>query len=532
MSRPLLEANLAALEARSAGLAAAVRAAAASPDLRVERARSGDPVPVVRSGDRDWFLHSRYDPRSEAARAAAALPRPSHVVALGIGAAYHLRALLAFPDWAGVVGFDRLAAHRGPRVAGSARHDVIGDPRVQVVAGASPDEVARLLLAGHQPAVCGPLVTLPLEPRVRTAAAYFAAVAAAVSAAARRAADDLAVQARFGRRWFANILANLEAMARGAQWPSIGPRVAVAAAGPSLLSLVDDLAAGTFLIATDTALPALAQSGIAADLVLSIDCQNVSYHHFLGGLPARTRLALDAGSPPLLARMAGRPLFLASPHPLAALIARTLVPLAPLDTSGGNVTHAAVSLAFTLGAREVEVVGADLSYPGGSPYARGTYFFPYFQSRATRLRPADSELAGFVFADADLPPSRGCQGARYRSRRLEGYREGLRRSFAPAAETGPGRLLFRRPGERSLPRSGAASGDWRCWLAGYGGALRALRPPAPPLWRSWLALAPEERDVWTTLLPAAAAMPAGPPHERLERARAWCSRRVEERLQA
>ncbi len=548
MSPGIFAANLAALEARSPALAQAVRSAAPAADVRVEQARNGDPIPVVRAEGRDWALHSRYDPRAEATRGAAAVSGRAFAVVLGVGAAYHLRALLASSDIAGVLAVESDPAHLRALAESFRLDDVLTDPRLELVAPADPAEVARLLLGLWLPVLSGQVVTVALEPRVRTAAAYFAAAASAVADAARRAADDLAVQARFGKRWFSNILGNLPAIACPSDWPRVGARACVAAAGPSLIAgagrLARSIQEGSFLIATDTAGPALAGLGIDPRLVLSIDCQNVSYHHFLGGLHGQSRLVLDVGSPPMLARRAVSPLFLASPHPLAALLARTLLPLAPLDTSGGNVTHSAVALAFSLGAREVEVVGADFSYPAGSPYARGTYFFPHFQSRATRLEPADSSLAAWVLADGDLPPVREPSGLRYRSRRMEAYRAALVERFAPVDGPAPGCLVCRvtaagaaadaltAAAGAGLPLQAPGQRDWRGWLTRYGAALRGLPRPQQPMWRFWAGLGVEERAVWTTLLPAIAAMPAGRPQERAEMALSWCTGRVEEVLRA
>ncbi len=536
MSGDRLSANLHALELRFPRLAAAVRGARPAGDVRVEPARSGDPVPVVRAAGRDWYLHSRYDPRSEGARAAGAVPQPSFAVVFGLGAAYHLRALLGLGGISGTLVVESDVSHLRALAEAVPLEDVLADPRVRLLVGASPLEVEGALLAAYQPVLCGPLSQLALEPRLRTAPDYFLAAAAAVTRASRRSAGDMAVQARFGRRWFVNILGNLPLIGRGAVLPPPASLAVVVAAGPTLEACAGRVAraegAGALVIATDTALPALLQLGITPAVVLSIDCQAVSYRHFFGGLPPGVCLALDAGSPPLLGRLVPRPLFLASPHPLAALVARTLATLPALDTSGGNVTHAAVGLASLLGAREVEIVGADFSYPGGSPYARGTYFFPWFQSRSTRLAPADSAIVAFVLSDADAPGTRDAAGTRYRSRKLEGYRESLRDRYGPLEEPEPGVLRCRPAGAAVQQERGLApaAGGWRAWLAAYLKALRSLSPPTAPATAFWSALGIEERNLWTTLLPAAAAMPPGDAEERLEAARAWSCRRIAERL--
>jgi hypothetical protein len=531
----MLRANLRALARRSPALAAQLEETAPTVDARVEPARNGDAVPVLMRDGRHWALHSRYDPSAEAARLAQAIPRPSYAVVYGLGAAHHVRALLASGGVTGALVVEPDPALVRLVLEAVPLDDLIADPRVDLALAIPASQLPGRLLAGYLPLLAGPLAQVPLEARVRLDPQYFAQAAAAIGRAARASADDMAVQARFGRRWFVNIVGNLPRMAPARPWPRIGPRAAVIAAGPSLdgqAALLGRLATdGTTLIATDTALPALVQCGLQPAVVVSIDCQHVGYHHFLGRLPRQSSVVLDIGSPPMLARRAGEPLFVTGAHPLGALIAAGLAPLPVLDFSGGNVAHAAVSLAAFLGVREVEVFGADFSYPRGAPYARGTYFFPHFLGKASRLTPADSALVGFVLSDCDLPPVPGVDGLRYRSARLDSYREAFADRFGPLEEIEPGRFVCRpRPPAVAPVAADSLRGSWPGWLRRYLAGLSGLAGSAGTAATSWRRLAPEPRTLWTTLLPIAAATVGATPAERLENARLWCCATIEKRL--
>ena len=164
---------------------------------------------------------------------------------------------------------------------------------------------AAAILASWQPAVMGGLRSVPLRPWCDEERVFFEAADAETRAAIEAVRADYGVQSHFGKRWFANIILNLPGAARGPAPLPRGNEAIVTAAGPSLELSLGRLAAervGRMLVATDTSLPALLRSGIVPDAVLSIDCQNHGYHHFLQGKPPEAMLFLDLASPPLLAR--------------------------------------------------------------------------------------------------------------------------------------------------------------------------------------------------------------------------------------
>ncbi|MDR2746149.1 MAG: DUF115 domain-containing protein [Treponema sp.] len=355
---------------------------------------------------------------------------------------------------------------------------------------------------------------------------------------------------------FKNILRNtLRAEeTTGAALPRIS-RAAVCAAGPSLDLQLPRIARerGAFLIAADTSLPALLSAGLRPEAVVSIDCQHISYRHFIppggrsgtpdrGGfaLPPEIPLFLDLASPPLLASLAGRPVFFSGGHPLAGYISSRWRPFPAVDTSGGNVTYAAVSLAESLGAAEIELYGADFSYPLGRTYARGTYIFPYFEIRQNRLCPLEALFSNFLYRgplEKKAPPQAGEAPASagpsisawyYETETLARYREALEAKggrmgalLLPAGGLGPPLRVHPRPGTGiGLPRpfQGAGIGPpespcparplrARDFLADYREKIRALpAPKSGPAADYPAGLNGEERQVLATLLPLTAAL--------------------------
>jgi len=429
---------------------------------------------------------------------------------------------------------------------------VLGDRRLRLLVDPTGDELDEAIATNYAPAVTGDFVSVPLRGRIETAQAAFQKAADSIRGAISAISDDYSVQSFFGKRWFSNIVRNLEISIKPT--PPVGPirEAIVTAAGPSLELYIEEIASrpkAAFLIATDTSLRALLERGIQPDAVISIDCQHISYYHFSLGLPERVPLFLDLASPPTVSRLAARPYFFSSGHPLSRYIASRFRAFPVLDTSGGNVTHAAVSLAEYLGASNVRIYGADFSYPFGKSYARGTYIYPYFDIRQSRTRPQESLFAEFLYRNQSIDRVEDADGSfRYVTKPLVAYKERLERLSATvscaiervrgtgvSANTGEGCRAEKRLSGRVFA-AGRPFQRPQEFLASYAGDIDALPEPYSQAAAYLDGLGAHEKDVWMTMLPSAAAFrreagDAPPdPRELLSRTRAWCSAVVRDEL--
>ena len=515
----LLRENLARLATVNPDLAAAVRQASADPRLVSLPARSGALVPAVLTRGGTAPLHSLYDPRAEARRMVQAGGMEGFLVLFGLGGGFLVEAALEDPGTRQVVVVEKDAGVLRALLSSVPLAQLLGDPRVSLICGLGGIRAA--VLSRWKPALMGGMKALPLRAWCEQERAHFDAASASVQSAVEAVRADYSVQAHFGKRWFANMLANLPRVGGGPPTRMPGgqaPAAAViTAAGPSLDEHTADLAAragDVLLLATDTSLPALIGRGIVPDAVLSIDCQVYGYHHFLQGLPGPTALYLDLASPPLLSRRFPRARFVAGAHPLARYIASHWMPLPLVDTSGGNVTHAAVTLARALGARRITVHGADFSYPDAKPYARGTYLYDLFQCVEDRLRPAHSALLSMAVADS----TRERRGGKttYTTPVMAAYRARFDELMAGIESLPPG-----------WPRVATHAAGWREFLADYVGGLRSLPPvdavDAAP------GTAAGAGELWGTLLPVAARVvrdgtPPGP--AAMQEAQRWVIERT------
>ena len=527
-----LHRNLAALSTTDPALAALIETSAPNQSLAFRQAKSGAIVPVLREGAGDLPFHSLVDPAREADRIAQSLRETGYLVCLGLGGGYLAAAFLRLPAACGILIVEKDPSTLRALLANLPLTSVLSDRRVRVTTGTA--NLRDALLSSYLPAICGNLGSLPVRPWCKAEQQFFDKAAEELRVAAEDAHADYGVQALFGKRWFTNMLLNLPATApdqrKRAQPAWLRAKLAhVTAAGPSLECSLEELAHRndrSIIIATDTSLPALVKCGIQPEIVVSLDCQTYSYHHFLTGFPAETTFFFDLASPPFLVRRAGaQGRFFASAHPFSRFANEHVSRFPVVDTTGGNVTHAAVSVARALGVPEVRLHGADFSYPLAKPYARGTYLFDHFLARSQRNAPVEGSLTCFVFTCPGLAARREAGGVRYSTPVLRDYKARLERLIEQteqASDLGPSLHFENAP----------VLWEWSDFLSHYGETLRALPDPSPPLGGYFNRLSAAQRELWATVLPITAriqreagGLARGPAC--LQESRRWALDRVE-----
>jgi hypothetical protein len=434
------------------------------------------------------------------------------------------------------------------------------DPRLYLLIDPSPEQIESFILEHYLPSFAGGIRALPLRPRTEGDTPRFNAAAAAIQGTVGKVSADYSVQAYFGTRWFSNIIRNFPAAeTQGSIASLLGfdcegiPELAICAAGPSLDIQIDELAEkkqkGLFIIASDTSLPALLGRGLKPDAIVSIDCQHISYYHFIGVQCRDTPLFLDIASPPPLSGFSTKHFFMSGGHPLARYISQHWRPIPPLDTSGGNVAYSCLSLAESLGARRIHVYGADFSYPKGKVYARGTYVYPFFEKKQTRLESFETLFSAFLYRNPFIPPEDGVShnGNRYyETAPLRSYRKSFEeKAAAMNAEVFPkpgmgAAIQINKAGTRqakdataitspSAPSKARMSADE--FLEQYKKSIISL-PIFSTRPDSWLQkLAPAEKQVLSTLLPQAAAIKRRHPElnasEVIEATKQYCVSQVD-----
>lgn len=524
-----LNRNLDLLNAKNPELATRLRDIKASAYLVTSRSRQGSVVPAVRRKGHLYPMHSRFDPISEGSRIADTV-NEKFLIVFGLGAGYHLKPLLETVSALLVVEED-MSLIRG-LLENFDFTWLLSDFRVSLLVDYPPEKLINFVLNNYLPILHGNLGTIFLSPRVNLNPAWFLARAEALRTISETLSREFTVQSRFGQRWFINTLSNLSRNEEvNTELPSAASAL-ITAAGPSLHSQMEEIKKkhgdGMKLLATDTSLPHLILNGINPDIILSIDCQIFSYQHFLKGLSAGSILVLDIAAPPVLGRLTDRVVFFSSKHPFSLYSNRYYRALPTLDLEGGNVTHAAVSLAKRIGVRQVDLFGADFSYPGGEPYAKGAYIYPLFQSKSRRT--SGSEDCFWKFIDGFNPIREESHGTwRYRISSLDYYRETLKNS--PVSLTYnlfPNDNVTSQLTEnavRQTPNFAASppKGKWQDFIRDYAEILKSLPPLSANIQNYLTALGDKPRQAWASLLPVATRFrgTSSSGFEAVERARIW-----------
>ncbi|MDR1239663.1 MAG: DUF115 domain-containing protein [Treponema sp.] len=548
------ERNLLALSGQNPGLCARLSAAETTLNrYKFLESRSGETIPALIDAARGAHpLHSLIDPRREGERLISTLKDEGFLVFPGLGGGYAVEAALQRPGLYRALVIDYDINGVAELLCSREYIKILGDPRCRLMVDPSGEELEAYILEHYQPALSGGIRVFPLRARTKFAGPRFNAAGESIQNALTKVSADYSVQAYFGARWFSNIIRNLEqAAVQNGPFPPIR-EAAICAAGPSLDAQIPLLAEqrrsakrAPFIIATDTSLPSLFNAGLEPDAVVSIDCQHISYYHFMAGLPPHIPLFLDLASPPLLAGFSSRPRFFSGGHPLAAYVSRRWRFIPPVDVSGANVTYACLSLAETLGAEGITLYGADFSCPRGQVYSRGAYIYPYFDTRQNRFSPKEALFSAFLYRNFPLNKIRGGgpDDWYYETAILNRYRS-LLEAKAAAMETPvraiPGRGAPIRIGQggqknsRRFPRifaSGPEQKSLRAFLEEYRNGIKRLPPLEKDIFAGIARLTEEERAIFITLLPLAAAVKRrentpGPP-ETIEAARDYCVKKID-----
>ena len=465
-------------------------------------------------------LHSMIDPRKEARRLIETIQSEGFIVFLGLGAGFCAEEALKREGTGFVLAVEYDLCDLAELFHNIDYTSLFEDPRFSLAVDLSGEELKQLILGLYQPVLFGGIKVIPLRSRTSLQTENFITSAKAIEAAIDRVSSDYSVQARFGKRWLSNIIRNLKNPCAVHGGTPIAKKAAVCAAGPSLslqIPAIQNKRKDSFLIAVDTSLPCLLNAGITPDAVISIDCQHISYYHFMDGLPEGVLLFLDLASPPLPASRSKSFHFFTSAHPLTRYISQTWKLLPELDTSGGNVTYAAVSLAEQLGAGEIELYGADFSYPGGVSYARGAYIYSLFAKCQNRFSPLEAQCSDFLYRTPlekiACRPDDGADSWYYENRLLKFYRQRLEeKSLYMEAVLFPAKGLgapitvrqaeSRKQNQKTFT-SGKAATQAEKFLEHYKSRVVSLPKPEKSAALYLESLDDEERAVFATILPLA-----------------------------
>lgn len=488
-------------------------------NFHVIESKTGQKVPALEVDGRITPLHSRFDPEKEGNRFPELYKNRGFVLFFGLGAAYHILPFLDDDKVEKILIIDKDLELFASILSFFDMRNLLLDKRVSFLIDENMDSIREVLLSSYLPILTGDLQSVVLRPVVQLYSDYFKEISEMIHDVLEQVGDDFTVQTRFGKKWFRNTVSNLRKAEKTVFKIGSVRKAIITAAGPSLdenIEKLQELSNDMFLIATDTSLPALLHRNIKPDMVISIDCQDISYNHFMQGYPHGVPLLLDLASPSKLTRFTENQLYFSSGHPFSIYVNRNFRQFPQIDTSGGNVTYAALSLAQSLGAKEIFIFGADFSYPRGKSYALETYLYPWFRNLENRFTSLESSFFSFMMHNNSMIKEESDGYIRYISKPMIGYRKHFENAATlcdakvTAIEGSGCTLQIINSGTtpfssiRPVFAAGYAHQTSTDFLKTYLEDLKKLKEPVFPLWRYLNNLKDDEQKILTTVLPAAA----------------------------
>ena len=385
-------------------------------------ARTGLPVPVFANGH---TMHSRYDPEKEAVQTASSITGGcSFFLIAGIGGGYLLKIIRTLYPHSTILAAENSADDIKFLKSIPTFAELCSDTHIIIF---PVEKTAEKLQHYYIPGVYGSMQIIEQKSWAVENLSGITEFRKQTESASKAISADFSVQVHFGRIWQRNIIMNLKQAS--AQSPCVSFPVEktalIAAAGPSLdftISYIQENRESLFVVATDTAYGSLVKRNIRCDAVVSIDGQNVSHNHFMGGkMSSDTVCIFDLCANPAAV---SRVIFIQTGHPLSlyasSCSARKDTGTFPaLESGAGTVTIAAVDFAAKTGFSSIIVAGADFSYLNGKAYMKGTYLDLLYNSRSFRTATCETFYDSLLFRTQLIPYKN--HGCRFTTNVLESY---------------------------------------------------------------------------------------------------------------
>jgi hypothetical protein len=334
-------------------------------------------------------LHSRYDPRGEAARYVEALkpgPDVQYFILIEPGLGYLIPALQERRPGAKI-----LALHLDPAFRAAAQASGVpawfpgGGGLRRFLEDQIPDTEARFVRL------------VEWRPSLRVYGEKYLGLLSEAAEFIRRIDANARTARNFGRRWLKNFFKNLGTIRTLVRPRPFGGSLVITGSGPSLeaaVPLIRDMkkAGPLFVLAASSSAAALIRGGVDPDLLISTDGGSWALVHLREtrrGAPPPLAAGLCAALP---SQCAARPVMALNDGSVwQSLVLRGLgIPFA-LVPQRGTVSASALDLALLLCSGNIFIAGMDLSVRDIKTHARPYGFDPLFWGRASRFTPFYSQ---------------------------------------------------------------------------------------------------------------------------------------------
>ena len=388
------------------------RAPQATVRVHLEATPSGQPTATLNG----IFLHSRYDPRRDAAVQVEKEidPAATAVIILGFGLGYGAEAARArFPDLPLLVVEPNTEVFRAA-LSGRDLTLLLSDRRILLHVGGTPEGLAPLLqsLPLAKPGF------LRLRPALENDPAAYRAAEEVVRSWLLRRDININTLNRFGRLWVRNLARNMTSFL---EYPGVGSLAGlfkgipalVVAGGPSLdaiSSRLPEISRHALVIAVNTVVKPCREAGVEPDFTVVVDPQYWASRYLDWTESTRGALVVEPSANPRVFRRQRAMYFLCSSlFPLGETLEAAVGEKGKLG-AGGSVATSAWDLARLLGANPVYTAGLDLGFPGMRTHCRGVYAEDLWFCGSNRLAPSEGSSFRYLH-DIGLFPVLSASGS-------------------------------------------------------------------------------------------------------------------------
>lgn len=357
-------------------------------------------------------LHSAYNPKAEAERAAATIKDSEKeiIVFAGIGLGYLPIAAAQIPgaEQKTFVILEPSAPHFFAALASLDFTELFKIPKLFFVIGADVEQAATLVqcAGGFEKSQ-----TFAQKSQTAHAQEWFDAFFKRGQQHKDKAQVNTNTLEKFGRLWLKNGARNLRQMqelagvssffgaARFGQDEAL-PCVLLAA-GPTLQTVLPhlkEIQERAVTIAVDTALRACLKAGVQPDFIFLTDPQYWAWRHLAGLSSPQSILVAESAAYPSAFRFDCKKIVLMSSlFPLGKYFEERLGKKGSL-ASGGSVATSAWDFARAIGAKEIYAAGLDLGYPNKQTHIKGSSFEEAAHNCSKRQNPAEGQTARILFS--------------------------------------------------------------------------------------------------------------------------------------
>ena len=349
---------------------------------------------------RGRYLYSRYDPAKSPIEAARAAVIPDETLVfcpspiLGYGLSELLTSLPARSFVLALEADENLMAFSAERIP----REILLNPRFKLIRTSSLARVLETIDALGQ----GPFrraVRIDLSGGTALNGDFYREAQAGIDEYISRWWRNHVTLMRLGRNYARNFFSNCHSLPESFALPAsaIARPIVVAGAGPSLdasLRLIAENRERVFLLAVDTALPALRDSGIFPDAAVLVESQFWITRAFIGFRGSRLPVYADLTANPEAVLSTGGPIhFFHTAYAKAHFLSRfSEYGLSPHGvTPLGSVGLSSLELALSIAAPDVPVLftGLDFSWGSGFTHSRGAPSARDALAVSWRLSPAE-----------------------------------------------------------------------------------------------------------------------------------------------